>query len=626
MKSSGSFARLMKNIIVGTAGHIDHGKTTLVRALTGVDTDRLEEEKRRGISIDLGFAHLDHAGVRFGFVDVPGHERFVKNMLAGAGGIDAVLLVIAADESIKPQTREHFDICRLLGIRYGLIALTKADAVDPDILELARLETADFVAGSFLEGAPILAVSGVTGLGLEPLRDALAALAAKIPGRDPNGVFRLPIDRSFSLHGFGTVVTGTLLSGTVQIEDEVEVYPTGRRLRVRGVQVHGGAVPAASAGQRTAVNLPGVEASGLRRGMVLAPPGLFQPTQAIDCRFDLLPSAPPLKHGAPIHFHAGTAEVEAQVRMLRGSAALEPGATGYLRLLLREPLLLLPGDRFIARMFSPVVTIGGGLVIDNAPSPHVRKPAALERLPALEHASLPQRLAVWASEQETGATVAALAARAGVRPEDVLQASAQAELVLVKETEPRLAPRRTVAAVVERLTAALQEFHKQNPLLPGMPRASAPAPAFLVEAALASSHAIVADGEILRLRSFQPRLQAEEDAAAARMEALFRDAGLAVPALPEVLAQSGLDANRARTLLQLLLRNGSLVKVAPELIYHREAVQSLKQMLAARKGQRFGVAEFKNWTGVSRKYAIPLLEFLDRLRLTRREGDTRLIL
>ncbi len=315
----------MKNIIVGTAGHIDHGKTTLVRALTGIHTDRFEEEKRRGISIDLGFAHLDHAGVRFGFVDVPGHERFVRNMLAGAGGIDAVILVIAADESIKPQTREHFDICRLLGVRHGLIALTKADAVDPDLLELARLETADFVAGSFLEGAPIIPVSGVTGLGLGHLRDALAALAARIPGRDPNGVFRLPIDRSFSLHGFGTVVTGTLLSGTVHVEEEVEVYPAARLLRVRGVQVHGGAVPSASAGQRTAVNLPGVEASDLRRGMVLAPPGLFLPTRAIDCRFDLLPSAPPLKHRAPIHFHAGTAVVHVVRRIAEDHVRQAPG-------------------------------------------------------------------------------------------------------------------------------------------------------------------------------------------------------------------------------------------------------------------------------------------------------------
>lgn len=616
----------MKNIIVGTAGHIDHGKTTLVRALTGIDTDRLKEEKRRGISIDLGFAHLDHAGVRFGFVDVPGHERFVRNMLAGAGGIDAVILVIAADESIKPQTREHFDICRLLGVRHGLIALTKADAVDPGLLELARLETADFVAGSFLEGAPIIPVSGVTGLGLGHLRDALAALAARIPGRDPNGVFRLPIDRSFSLHGFGTVVTGTLLSGTVHVEEEVEVYPAARLLRVRGVQVHGGAVPSASAGQRTAVNLPGVEASDLRRGMVLAPPGLFLPTRAIDCRFDLLPSAPPLKHRAPIHFHAGTAEVEAEVRMLRGSAPLQPGASGYLRLLLRDPLLLLPGDRFIARMFSPVVTIGGGQVIDNAPSPHLRKPAALDRLPVLESASLPARLAAWASEEETGAAVSALAARAGVRPAEVLQAAPQAGLVQLKDAEPRLVPRQAIAAVVSRLTFALEEFHKQNPLLPGLPRAAAPAPPFLVEAALASTPALIAEGETLRLQSFRPRLQAEEDAAAARMEGLFRDAGLAVPSVPEVLAQSGLDAARARTLLQLLLRNGALVKVAPELIYHRDAVESLKRALSARRGQRFAVPEFKEWTGVSRKYAIPLLEFLDRERLTRREGDKRLVL
>lgn len=616
----------MKNIIVGTAGHIDHGKTALVRALTGIDTDRLKEEKRRGISIDLGFAHLDHAGIRFGFVDVPGHERFVRNMLAGAGGIDAVILVIAADESIKPQTREHFDICRLLGIRHGLIALTKADAVDADLLELARLEVADFVAGSFLEGAPILPVSAVTGEGLPAFREALAALASSIPGRNDTGAFRLPVDRSFSLHGFGTIVTGTLLAGTIYADREVQVYPTRRVLRIRGLQVHGGPVSSASAGQRTAVNLAGIDASDLHRGMVLAPPGIFQPATAIDCRFDLLPSAPPLKHRAPIHFHSGAAEVEAEVRMLRGSTALEPGCSGYVRLLLREPLLLLPGDRFIARMFSPVVTIGGGLVIDNAPSTHVRKSAALDRLSSLEHAALDRRLAMWAAEQESGASVAALAARAGVLPEAVLQSAPQAGLVLLKDPEPRLVPRRSIAAVAARLSSAVAEFHRLNPLLPGMPRASAPAPAFLVDAALASEPSLTAEGDILRLRSFSPRLQAEEDAAAGRIEALFRDAGLAVPPVAEVLAHSGLDSTRARSLLQLLLRTGRLVKVDADLIYHQEAMDSLRGILAARRGQRFAVPEFKEWTGVSRKYAIPLLEFLDRLRLTRREGDKRLIL
>jgi len=354
----------MRNIIVGTAGHIDHGKTALVRALTGVDTDRLEEEKRRGISIDLGFAHLDLTPeVRLGFVDVPGHERFIKNMLAGVGGVDLALLVVAADESIKPQTREHFDICKLLGVPKGLVALTKADLVDAEILGLARLEVEEFVAGSFLDGAPIVAVSSVTGQGLDELRARLLELAQQVPLKDTSRHFRLPIDRAFSMRGFGTVVTGTLISGAVAKEQEVEVHPGGRRLRVRGVQVHGNAVERALAGQRTALNVTGAEPADLARGMALADPGRFRAVRGADCVLELLPSAKPLKNRAPVHFHAGTAEVEARVRLL-GADKLAPGERAYARILLQEPLLLLPGDRFIIRMFSPVVTIGGGVVID----------------------------------------------------------------------------------------------------------------------------------------------------------------------------------------------------------------------------------------------------------------------
>ncbi len=363
----------MPHVVIGTAGHIDHGKTTLVRALTGIDTDRLEEEKRRGISIDLGFAH--HGD--FEFIDVPGHERFIKNMLAGVAGIDLVLLVIAADESIKPQTREHFDICRLLGIRHGVIALSKSDLVDPDTLELAQLEIEDFVRGSFLENAPIVPVSATTGAGLDDLRAALSKIASAIQAKDASHYPRLPIDRSFSMKGHGAVVTGTLIAGTLGAHDEVELYPTSKRARIRGLQVHNSPVDRARAGDRTAVNLAGIDAAEIRRGMVLAPPALFRPTQQIDCSFDLLPSAHPLKHRAPVHLHAGTAEVEAEARLITSLTAMQPGTRSHVRFLLREPLLILPGDRFIVRMFSPVVTIGGGVVLDiAAPCRESRRAAA----------------------------------------------------------------------------------------------------------------------------------------------------------------------------------------------------------------------------------------------------------
>src|ERR1039457_301029 len=316
----------MKNVIVGTAGHIDHGKTALVRALTGIDTDRLKEEKERGISIDLGFAHLELAkDLRLGFVDVPGHERFIKNMLAGAGGIDLVLFVIAAEESIKPQTREHFDICRLLNIPKGIVVLTKADLVDPDILEIVRLEVDEFVADSFLEGAPIVAVSSTTGQGIPELLEELAKMAGAVAAKDASRYFRLPIDRSFSMRGFGAVITGTLISGGVRSEQEVEVHPGGTSVRVRGIQVHGETVQRASAGQRTALNLAGVDSGDVHRGLMLAEAGRFQTTTSIDCAFDLLPGAKPLKHRAPIHFHAHTAEVEGEVRGIGTTEAIKPG-------------------------------------------------------------------------------------------------------------------------------------------------------------------------------------------------------------------------------------------------------------------------------------------------------------
>ncbi|MCS7041509.1 MAG: selenocysteine-specific translation elongation factor [Bryobacteraceae bacterium] len=616
----------MKNIIVGTAGHIDHGKTALVRALTGIDTDRLEEEKRRGISIDLGFAHLEAGGVRFGFVDVPGHERFVKNMLAGVGGIDLVLLVVAADEGVKPQTREHFEICRLLGIRHGMIVLTKKDLADEQMLELARLEAAELARGSFLEGAPAVAVSAVTGDGLAELRERLVELARRVEERNADGIPRLPIDRSFALHGFGTVVTGTLAEGRLRAGEEVEVQPGGRRLRIRGLQVHGESVPEAVAGQRTAVNLAGAEAGELRRGMTLTRPGVWEAAGVLDARVELLRSSPPLKHGAPVHFHAWTAETEAEVRLFAAGAPLEAGSSGYARLLLREPVLLKPGDRFILRRFSPVETIGGGVVIDPQPPLRLKKALVAARLAELERGPVERRLALWAAEEPMGAVGVRLAARAGLAPERLPELAARAGLLALRGEPARLVSRERVAEEADRLRRRLEEFHQAHPLLPGMPRAAAGLDAAWLEAVLEADSSIVAEGELLRLRPFTPQRKTEEAVAEQRMEEIFRQAGLAVPPVEEALAKSGVDPARARTLLQLMIRDGRLVRVSPELIFHRQAIEELKTLLRQKKGQRFGVAEFKDWTGISRKYAIPLLEFLDRERVTRREGNSRLIL
>ena len=623
----------MKNIIVGTAGHIDHGKTALVKALTGIDADRLEEEKRRGITIDIGFAHLQLTPtLRLGFVDVPGHERFIKNMLAGVGGIDLVLFVIAADESIKPQTREHFDICRLLGIPQGIVALTKADLVDPDILGLVRLEVEEFVAGSFLAGAPIVAVSSATGAGIDDLRRELQRVASAVAEKSAAGYFRLPLDRAFTVKGFGTVVTGTLISGAVRKEQEVELYPTGRRLRVRGVQVYGAAAEQALAGQRTALNLADIDPADLARGMVLAAPGIFRATTQVDCRLDLLTSAKPLKHRAPVHFHAGTAEIEAQVRLLEGRTALRPGESAWARIVLREPALLLPGDRFIIRMFSPVVTIGGGVVLDTAGVRYRKGDRVAERLRTLAEAPAAGRVALLVRESKYGTGMAELVSRTGLPEREIEAAGAAAALVMLKQPALWFADRAWFQSARERLLRAVREFHQKNPLLPGIPkqdlrsRELPDSPPFLIDALLAQSKEIAVEGETVRLASHKLTLKEDEEHARAAIERAFEQAGLAVPAVPDVLSKSGVETARARSLLQILLREKRLVRVSDELVFHHSAVEKLRALLAAHKGSRLNVGTFKDWTGVSRKYAIPLLEYLDRERVTRRDGDERLVL
>jgi len=619
----------MIHAIIGTAGHIDHGKTALVRALTGIDTDRLEEEKRRGISIDLGFAHLQLTPeLSCGFVDVPGHERFVKNMLAGVGGIDLVLLVVAADESIKPQTREHFDICRLLGIPRGIVVITKSDLVDPELIDLVKLEVEEFTAGSFLEKAPKVAVSAVTGTGLPELKQEITRLAKTIPAKNVSHHFRLPVDRAFSMKGFGAVVTGTLVSGSLRIEQEVEIQPSGRQVRVRGIQVHGKAVTKAFAGQRTAVNLGGIDHSELHRGMVLTDPQRFAATKLIDCSIDLLPTAKPLRHRAPVHFHSGTAEIEAEVRIPHG-ARIEPGTRGYARLALRDSTLLLPGDRFILRMFSPVVTIAGGTVLDIAPPRKLS--TAGERLAAIESAPTGQRAALIVREAPLGMSLAALIARTGLTARELQSAIAAAKLHWIEEHQWVLDPR-ALAELQARMKKTLSAFHSQHPLQPGLSkevlrsRDLAGSPPFLLDALLRVTPGITTEGDIIRLSSHKLALKGDEEQALKKIEDAFATAGLAVPSAQEVLKSCGVDAVRARSLLQILFRDRRLVKVAEDLLFHPTALGTLRQLLAGRKGVRFSVPEFKDWTGVSRKYAIPLLEYLDRERITRREGDSRVIL
>ncbi len=630
----------MKSVIVGTAGHIDHGKTALVKALTGIDADRLEEEKRRGITIELGFAHfelaaLDGSRVRIGFVDVPGHERFVRNMLAGVGGIDLVLLAIAADEGIKPQTREHFDICRLLAVRRGITVLTKADAVDAETLEVVRLEVEDYVRGSFLdaERSPIVAVSSLTGAGLGDLKSALAQVAGEVAAKNSAALARLPIDRVFTMKGFGTVVTGTLVAGTIRTEEELEVFPAGKRVRVRGVQVHGSPAESAVAGQRTALNLAAVSTEDVARGMTLAVADTFRSTSRVDTLLNLLPSAKPLKDGARVHFHAYTSETIAEVR-LYGAKQLKPGEEQFVRLRLSEPALLLPRDRFIVRQFSPVVTIGGGIVLDASPSTRrQRAVAGVEFLHTMREGSVEQALVARVARRGTG----------GLRLQDV-----PGEMNIRKEDATKLAKGSGLiwcdrvlvgpAAYTEAKTnvlQALRKFHDANPLVAGMGKEQLRDQADLgpevydsVLRKLGEEKILETAGELVHLYGRGVVMKDEEAESKKTIEQAFAAAGLKVPSLKEVLAGLKVDKVRAQKIVTLLLRDKILVKISEELVFHQSALLDLRQRVAAVKPNtpKIDVARFKDMTGVSRKYAIPLLEYLDRERVTRRVGDERVIL
>jgi selenocysteine-specific elongation factor len=640
----------MKRIIVGTAGHIDHGKTSLVKALTGIDADRLKEEKARGITIDIGFADLIIGDTHFGFVDVPGHERFVKNMLAGAHGIDLVMLIVAADESVMPQTREHFDICRLLEVRSGIVVITKTDLVDDEeLLQLVEADIAEFVRGSFLEGAPVFRVSSNTGQGIDELKKALAKLAAKVSERDERAVARLPIDRVFTIKGFGTVVTGTLIAGRIRAGDELGLLPSaGRRARARGLQVYGRAVQEARAGERTAVNLQGLEVGEIERGQVLAPAGRLHAGSMLDVRLQLLRSAPrPLRNRSRTHLHIGTAEARARVVLL-GLSELAQGDSGFAQLRLETPILALPGDHFIIRSYSPAATIGGGIVIDALPHKHRLREGALvsSQLEKLAAADEAERIALFLEMAgERGMGHAEIAARSG-STDDAIKRAAEAleksrRAVFADRQSLLLIARPAFEGLAKRVTALLKEFHQRSPLSSGMGReelrervfAHLPQEIFrTVINHLTDRKEIAAEKDLLRLSTHRIALTPEEEAAKEHLAGIYARAKLQPISLEEAIAQAGpqfgIDAGRAQRFAQMLIASGELVRVS-DLIFHRSALESLRAVMErfkTEKGPRIDVATFKDLTGVSRKYAIPLLEYLDRQRVTRRVGDVREIL
>jgi selenocysteine-specific elongation factor len=634
----------MKSIIVGTAGHIDHGKTSLVKALTGIDADRLEEEKRRGITIDLGFANLELTAangelLKIGFIDVPGHERFVRNMLAGVGGIDLVLFVIAADESIKPQTREHFDICRLLNIQRGIVALTKSDAVDSDTLEVVRLEVEDFLRGSFLDPSrtPILPVSSRTGAGLENLKRELSRLALEIPGKTSDALLRLPIDRVFTMKGFGTVITGTLISGMVRKEQELEVQPAQMKVRVRGVQVHGAATEQATAGQRTALNLTGVSTEQLARGMILIQPDTLRSTSRLDGYLELLPEAKRLRNHARVHLHAYSSETIAEVVLLEG-AQIEPGKSTFAQLRTADPVLVVPGDHFIIRQFSPVITIGGGVVLDAFPQKRSSRRHEEVRafLSTLANGSPHEILLARVLRQKTeGLSLSDAVAETGWTTQRIKkEPEASAPKKLIWANDRLLATEWASKAEQETLQTVLA-FHKANPLVAGISKeelrgrlALSPQVFEYVLNVLVQARKLEIAGEQIHAAGRSVVMTDEEARAKKIIEEAFASAGLKVPAMREVLAGLKIDAVRSQKIITLLLRDRVLVKLADDLVFHRDALESLRKSIVDQKkaSPKMDVTRFKDLTGVSRKYAIPLLEYLDRERVTRRVGDERIIL
>ena len=635
----------MKNVIVGTAGHIDHGKSRLVTALTGTDPDRLKEEKERGITIDIGFAFLPLGDeLRLGFVDVPGHERFVKNMLAGIGGIDLVLLVVAADESVMPQTREHFNICRLLGVKRGLVVLTKTDMADPEMVELVELEVREFLSGSFLEDAPLLKVSSVTGEGVEELRQALLTEAQTVSGKETTRPFRLPVDRAFTIRGFGTVVTGTLLAGAVSVGEDVEIQPIGKTARVRGIEVHGEKVERAEAGQRTAINLHGVNLDEVDRGHLLGHPGTCSPSSLFDASLELVDTSDrPLKDGARVRFHLGTDEIMARVTLLdpQGIRQLEPGGRTFAQLRLERPSAAFPGDRFILRQYSPVITIGGGTVIDNLPIRHRRRQAAevAERLRAMEAGGPAERMVLFAAEAGLkGLPVTTAAVRAGLHPKEagalLRQLVEEGALVSLGDNPLTVCPAAVYGELRDALLRTLEAYHAEQTLRGGMPReelrvrvGAEDGPLFRRLLSEMSGEGLVkAEADEVALAGHRVSLSGGEDEIRRALVAVYDQAGFKPPSMSDALARAGGDPGIAEKIFHLLLREGELVRITTDLTLSRASMEEVKsRLLGLRQAGReeVTVGDVKQLFGLTRKFAIPLLEHLDRSRFTRRVGDKR---
>ena len=633
----------MKHIILGTAGHVDHGKTALVKALTGVDTDRLKEEKERGITIELGFASLElPGGGTIGVVDVPGHERFIKNMVSGAAGIDLVMMVIAADEGIMPQTREHLHICSLLGIRKGLVALTKVDLVDEEWRELVADDIRSFLKGTFMEGAPILPVSALTGSGIPGLLAALDRSAAEIGEKSDAGLFRLPVDRVFSIRGFGTVVTGTLVSGNIATGEEVAILPGRAVSRIRGMQIHNQSVSVAESGQRTAVNLQGIEKAAIERGNVLTRPGTFEPTRRLDVFFNYLQANDrKMKNRTLVRFHAGASEVMARLSLLDRDE-IEPGGKAYAQLFLAAPAVAMAGDHFVIRSYSPVTTVGGGQVIDPLSRKHRRhSDRVIRELDRLHHGAETEKLAAIIQRASFGGIdPQGLVIRTGLPPAQVrkgldLLFSRRQAVLLDREETRALAPE-VYGELQRKMLEDIRAHHEKFPLKEGLSREELRMKlgAFIgqklfhaVMRDLEKNGKIVTDRENIRLSDHRVSLQADQESLRRDIADWYQKAALSPPSLREVTEKFTRQKSQVGSILNVMLKDGTLTKINEDLCFDGSALKRLREDYKSLllKDGKATPATFKELTGLSRKYIIPLMEYFDVTKLTVRSGDHRLL-
>jgi selenocysteine-specific elongation factor len=631
----------MKQIILGTAGHIDHGKTSLIRALTGIETDRLKEEKERGITIELGFAHLTlPRGKILGIVDVPGHEKFVKNMVAGATGIDIVALVIAADEGVMPQTREHLEICQLLRIRHGLVVLTKVDMVDSEWLDLVREDVAEYLSETFLADSPMVEVSSTTGQGIPELVQTLDKMVGEIPERDLGHIFRLPIDRVFTMRGFGTVITGTTISGKIRTGEEVTFYPQGVESKIRGIQVHNQEVSEVRAGLRTAINLQGVEKASIRRGDVLAGKDALRPTYMVDVILELLPSAPrKLKNRAKARLHTGTSEIISRVILLDRDE-LAPGESCYAQIRLDEPTAVLRQDHFVLRSYSPVRTIAGGEILNPLPGKKKRfsKPA-LEELKVLHEGELNEIIETFISlgrfQGVEQGELLFLTNTGRKRLDEALKVlMAKQKITQFDKERGALIHGGFLAKAREAVLETITRYHKDFPLRMGLPKEELRSRTegtnnpklfnYLINQ-LIQEGVIAQEKEIVRLSGHRVTLAQDQEKIRGQLEEIYSKGGLQPPYFKEV--KDTLPGNAAAEVLEVMVKEGVLVKIKEDLFFHRKALEELQEKLIKFLKEEEGIStpQCKDMTGVSRKYTIPLIEYFDRTQVTVRVGDSRVL-